>query len=123
MTLADELRNLSKEFQSGADSLFKLDDAEFTPKAQAYAIIGAVKAGVYAMGARLADQVLDPSSTAMGKMAKMIRDNNALRMAAAGGKIDDYDRVVASIVGNALDAAGVPGASGGNGNQGGNGAS
>ena len=98
--LSDVFRRRSQEQAASSAALFDEEDFDENPKKQALAIIGQVNATVLDAFA----DVLD-NSTLLGKSAaasalferrkKVLERNDAIRMAAAKGEWDEFDRLAA----------------------------
>jgi len=121
--LSEKLSRAADEFQAGAIAILDSPDFARDAKLQAQAIIGGVKAGIYQVGSELAaelgrlgssqeaDRLTTHLKASEEARSRLQKENHALRMSAAvaaGGDSEPFNRVVRSLVDNALRDAGIP---------------
>ena len=119
--LSKRLQQEAEETSVAAQRLIDSPTFASDPKLQAQAVIGGVKAGLFAVVAQLAAEMgngsSEPTSGLTARLQAIQRENHALRISAAaavGGNDGQFKRVVRSIVDTALRDAGIdPGEPGG----------
>ena len=114
-TLSDKFRSLAKTNVEGSNQALEADDFGVSPKKQALAIIGQINATIYNALADTLDEKRAPA-TGESSLAQTIAWNHALRLAAARGDNDEFDRLTATLQQRANAAAGIdPGSTVGSG--------
>lgn len=109
--LGDEFRANAHAQSAAADAIFKAEDFDTNPTKQATAIIGKVNSTLYSVAARLAEQrdfpEVNKKTSLLEKRLAILKQNDAVRQAAATGDWEAFDKLVAAM-GEVKDANGQP---------------